>query len=35
MIRLMLAGALLLLGIEAGQAQAILRVGDRRGMRRL
>lgn len=31
MIRLMLAGALLLLGIEAGQAQAILRVGDQKG----
>lgn len=31
MIRLMLAGALLLLGIEAGQAQPILRVGDQKG----
>lgn len=31
MIRLMLAGALLLLGIEAVQAQAILRVGDQKG----
>lgn len=31
MIRLMLAGALLLLGIEAGQAQTILRVGDQKG----
>lgn len=31
MIRLMLPGALLFLGIEAGQAQAILRVGDQKG----
>lgn len=31
MIRLMLAGALLFLGIEVGQAQAILRVGDQKG----
>ncbi len=31
MIRLMLPGALLFLAIEAGQAQAILRVGDQKG----